>query len=47
MGVINLKHIAVVIIVAILVAGVGLWLNYYLVLRGKISVPEVEAPLIK
>ena len=47
MGIINLKHIAVVIIVAILVAGIGLWLNYYLVLKGKITVPTVEAPLIK
>ncbi|MEK7658650.1 MAG: hypothetical protein AAB352_02175 [Patescibacteria group bacterium] len=43
----NLKHIAIVVIVAILVAGIGLWLNYYLVLNGKISVPVVEAPLIK
>lgn len=43
----NLKHIAVVIFTAILVAGVGLWLNYYFVLKGKILVPVVEAPLIK
>lgn len=43
----NFKHIAIVIFIAILVAGAGLWLNYYFVLKGKVAVPVVEAPLIE
>ncbi|MEK7562590.1 MAG: hypothetical protein AAB509_02845 [Patescibacteria group bacterium] len=40
----NIKSLFIVTIVALLVAGVGLWLNYYLVIRGQLAVPEVQAP---
>ncbi|KKQ23249.1 MAG: hypothetical protein US35_C0006G0016 [Parcubacteria group bacterium GW2011_GWA2_37_10] len=40
----NLKSLFIITIVALLVAGIGLWLNYYLIIRGQLAVPEVQAP---
>jgi len=40
----NLKSLVIVTIIALLVAGISLWLNYYLVIRGQLAVLEVQAP---
>ncbi len=40
----NFKHFFVIIAVALIVAGVGLWFNYYLIIRGEVKVPSVQAP---
>lgn len=37
----NVKSLFVITIVALLVAGVGLWLNCYFIIRGQLAVSEV------